>query len=221
MSPIPYSGSERGGIFFNLLSLFFLGLLCIAVYVLRVPILQAAGRFWVVEDPPVHSDAIIIFGDDNFYSDRAERAAEIFRQGWAPHIVASGRYLRPYISIADLMQRDLKERGVPGEAIIPVAHHAENTLQEAGALAPIIRQNQWHRILIVTSNFHTRRARYICERVFPQGTEIRTEPARDADYDPDSWWKTRLGIKLFFHEGMGMPLAMWELRGSPETAAAP
>jgi uncharacterized SAM-binding protein YcdF (DUF218 family) len=221
MSPAPAGGSERGGIFFNIISLLFLVLFCIAVYVLRVPILEAAGRFWVVEDPPVHSDAIVILGDDNFYADRAERAAELFRQGWAPHIVASGRYLRPYISIADLMQRDLKERGVPGEAIIPVAHHGENTVEESRTLAAVIRQNQWHRILIVTSNFHTRRARYICERVFPQGAEVLMEAARDADYDPDNWWKTRLGIKLFTHEGVGMPLAFWELRKSPEPAAAP
>ncbi len=204
--------SERGGILFRLLGLLLFLLLCGTLYLLRVPILEAAGGFWVTEDPAAHADAIVILGDDNFYADRAERAAELYRQGWAPRVVASGRYLRPYVSIADLMQRDLQERGVPPEAIQPAPQHADNTLEEARALAPLLLQNHWKRILLVTSNYHTRRARYICERVFPPGTEVRMEAARDADYDPDAWWKTRLGVKLFFHETVGMPVAMWELR---------
>jgi uncharacterized SAM-binding protein YcdF (DUF218 family) len=66
----------------------------------------------------------------------------------------------------------------------------------------------------VTSNYHTRRARYICSRVLPAGTTLLVSAARDSDYDPDSWWQNREGGKMFFQEFVGLLVAMWELRHS-------
>jgi uncharacterized SAM-binding protein YcdF (DUF218 family) len=174
--------------------------------------MRVAGNFWVVDDGPVASDAIIVLGDDNYEGDRATRAAELLKQGWAPRIIASGRYLRPYASIAQLEQHDLMERGVPASAILPFAHRARNTREEGEAIAQFISSRGWKRILVVTSNYHTRRARYILARVLPAGTEMRMIPAQDVDYDPDNWWRTRAGAKHFFHESVGMIVAMWELR---------
>ena len=64
------------------------------------------------------SDAIIVLSDDNFYADRAAHAADLYRHGWAPIVVASGRRLRPYAGIAELMEHDLIERGVPKDKIV-------------------------------------------------------------------------------------------------------
>src|SRR5580692_1118462 len=122
------TGAQRGGIIFRLLSLIFLAALFFMLYLARHPLLRLAGGWWVVSDPLQHADAMIVLGDDNFSGDRAERAAELFQAGWAPQVVASGRMLRPYAGVAELIQRDLEGRGVPAAAIIPFAHHAENTL---------------------------------------------------------------------------------------------
>src|SRR6185437_7774161 len=67
-------------------------------------------------------------------------------------------------------------------------------------------------VILVTSNYHTRRSRYICERLFPAGTVLRVVAARDSEYNPEQWWQTRQGIKIFFHEFIGLPETMWELR---------
>jgi uncharacterized SAM-binding protein YcdF (DUF218 family) len=211
--------NQRGGIIFRLISLLFLVLIVAALYVVRYPLLRAAGEFWVVEDPPQAADAIVILGDDNFYADRAERAAELYRAGWAPRIVASGRYLRPYLSVAELMQRDLTLRGIPPAAIVPFPQRAENTREEAAELAKLFSQQGWHRILLVTSNYHTRRARYICERLFPAGTQLFIQAARDTVYDPGAWWKTRIGVRTFAKESLGMLVAIWELRDAHAAAA--
>ena len=206
--------SQRGGIFFRLLFLiFFLFLVCL-VYLARHPLLRMAGSFWVVDEGPVASDAIVILGDDNYDGDRATRAAELLKAGWAPRIVASGRGLRPSASIAELEEHDLTDRGVPASAIVRFAHRAENTRDEAAAISQLISSRGWKRIILVTSNYHTRRARYICERSFPAGTELRVVAARDSDFDPENWWRTRLGIKIFTHELAGMIVAMWEMRNS-------
>jgi uncharacterized SAM-binding protein YcdF (DUF218 family) len=203
---------ERGGIFFRFLFLVFFLFFLFVVYLVRHPLLRLAGGFWVVDDPPAASDAIVILGDDNYYGDRAARAAELFKAGWAPRIIASGRYLRPYASIADLEEHDLVDRGVPASAIVRLSHRAANTREEAVVISHFIASRGWKRILLVTSNYHTRRALYICERTFPPGTALRVVPARDSEYDPDSWWRTRKGVKIFAHEFVGMFVALWEMR---------
>ncbi|MGH9691257.1 MAG: YdcF family protein [Candidatus Acidiferrales bacterium] len=203
---------QRGGIFVRLLFLlFFLGLLFV-LYLARYPLLRLAGGFWVVDETPQTSDAIVILGDDNFHADRASRAAELFKAGLAPRVVASGRYLRLYLSIAELEEHDLTDRGVPAAAIVLLAHHATDTREEAVAISQLISSRGWKRVILVTSNYHTRRSEYICERIFPAGTVLTVVAAKDSEYDPGKWWWTRQGIKLFFHESVGMAVAMWELR---------
>jgi uncharacterized SAM-binding protein YcdF (DUF218 family) len=203
---------EHGGIVFKLLFLIFLVCFLFMIYLVRHPLLRLAGGFWVVDDGPAYSDAIVILGDDDYGGDRAAKAAELFKAGWAPRVVASGRFLRPYASITDLEEHDLKGDGVPEQAIVRFQHHAENTKEEAEALRQLIRQQGWKRILVVTSNYHTRRARYICARMFPSGTVLRVVPAHDSEYDPDDWWQTRRGLVIFSHEFVGMIVAMWEMR---------
>lgn len=205
---------QRGGIFFRLLFLLFFLFVLFVLYLVRHPVLRLAGGFWVVNDAPVTSDAIVILGDDNYDGDRAARAAELFKAGWAPRIVASGRYLRPYASIAELEEHDLIGRGVPASAIVRLAHRAENTREEAGVISQLLSSRGWKRVLLVTSNYHTRRSLYICERTFPPGTFLRAVPARDSEYDPDNWWRTRQGVKIFAHEFFGMLVALWEMRHS-------
>jgi uncharacterized SAM-binding protein YcdF (DUF218 family) len=207
-----YLRSQRGGIFFRLLFLICFLFLVFLVYVARHPLLRLAGSFWVVDEGPAAADAIVMLGDDNYPADRATRAAEVIKAGWAPRVIASGRYLRPYVSIAELEERDLVERGVPPSAVVRFAHHAESTRDEALALSELISSKGWKRIIVVTSNFHTRRARYICARAFPPGTALRVVAARDSDFDPDNWWQTRLGVNLFAHELVGMVVAIWEMR---------
>jgi uncharacterized SAM-binding protein YcdF (DUF218 family) len=204
--------SQHGGIFFRLLFLLFVACFLFVVYLVRHPLMRLAGNFWVVDDGPAASDAVVILGDDNYEGDRATRAAEVLKAGWAPRVIASGRYLRPYASIAQLEQHDLIDQGVPTSAIVPFAHRAQNTREEGEALAKFLAAHGWKRILVVTSNYHTRRARYILTRVLPAGTMLRVLSARDTNYDPDNWWRTRRGTKIFFHECVGMVVAMWELR---------
>jgi uncharacterized SAM-binding protein YcdF (DUF218 family) len=204
--------SERGGIFLRLLFLLFFGCLCFAVYLVRHPLMRAAGNFWIVDEAPISADAIVMLGDDNYNGDRATRAAEVFKAGWSPRVVASGRYLRPFASIAELEQHDLTDRGVPANAIVLFAHHAEDTREEAGAISQLISSRGWKRIDLITSNYHTRRARYIFSRALPQGTTLRVQAARDSDFEPDSWWTTGKGIRVFGHEILGMLDALWEMR---------
>jgi uncharacterized SAM-binding protein YcdF (DUF218 family) len=208
--------AQHGGIFLLLMGVLFFLALCGVLYLARHPILRFAGESWIVEDPIEKANAILVLGDDNFYADRATRAAELFRQGMAPVVVASGRRLRPYAGIAELMEHDLIERGVPKEKIVRLVHDADNTREEAQALQQFAAERKWRSVIVVTSNYHTRRTRYIFRRVFAPGTGVRVASAHDGDFAPEHWWEKGKSIKELMGEVAEMLEAMWELRGRGE-----
>jgi uncharacterized SAM-binding protein YcdF (DUF218 family) len=208
----PARNSQHGGILSSLISLLFLIVFCFVLYAARRPILRLAGESWVVEDPLQQSDALLLLSDDNFFADRATRASELYRQKLAPVVVASGRRLRPSAGIAELMEHDLIERGVPKERIIRFPHDADNTREEAQALRALAVEKSWHSVIVVTSNYHTRRARYIFQRVFPESVTVRVASARDGEFDPEHWWENRKSLKDFTREVAAMVVAAWELR---------
>ena len=212
MNVARHRNSELGGIIANLVALLFLVLLCAVVYVARHPIMRFTAESWIVNEPAAHADAILVLGDDNFYGDRATEAAQLFRQVVAPVVVASGRRLRPGAGMSELIEHDLIERGVPKENVLRFPHDADNTREEAVALRRLAKEKGWKSVVVVTSNYHTRRVRYIFQKVFPSGVEVSVASARDGDFDPEHWWERRKSVKEFLGELVGMVAAMWELR---------
>jgi len=79
------------------------------------------------------------------------------------------------------------------------------------AVAQLAKERHWMRMVIVTSNYHTRRTRYIYERIFPSATSVSVASAHDGDFDPERWWENRRSIKLFTREIAGYADAVWEL----------
>ncbi len=210
--------TEHGGIFLRLIFLLvFLAFLAF-VYVLRHPLMRLAGQLWVLDEPAEHADVIVVLSDDNYMADRAAHAAELYRAGLAPQVVASGRLLRPYAGIAEMIERDLESRGVPAASIVTFSRRSANTREEAEALRGLVASRGWKRVLVVTSNYHTRRTRFIFGRVFRRSVTVRVSAAHDSEFDPSHWWETRLGEKLFFNELVGYVVAWWELRGKPPAA---
>lgn len=205
-------GNQRGGILASLVSLLLIIVVCAGVYLARHPIMRFAAESWLVDEPAGHADAIIVLGDDNFYADRATHAAQLFRQGVAPIVVASGKKLRPNAGISELMEHDLLERGVPKEKILPFAHDSSSTEEEALALRALAVEKNWKSVVLVTSNYHTRRARYIFQKIFPRTITVSVASASDGEFDPGRWWEKRQSQKLFGHEMLGMLEAMWHAR---------
>jgi uncharacterized SAM-binding protein YcdF (DUF218 family) len=203
-------------VLFSLIATVAVLMVLFVLYLARHPLFRLFGEAWVVEDTLERSDAIIVLSDDNFYADRATRAVQVYRQGLGAVVVASGRRLRPYAGIAELMEHDLIERGVPKDKIMRVAHDADSTREEALALAKVVAQKKWRSVIVVTSNFHTRRARYIFSHMLPAGTTVRITGAPDGDFDPERWWEKRISVKALLREMAAMLVAVWEQHAGPE-----
>jgi uncharacterized SAM-binding protein YcdF (DUF218 family) len=208
---------EIGGAISTIISLLFLIILCAAIYLARHPIMRFAAESWIVNDSPPTADAIVVMSDDNFYADRATHAAELSRQAVAPVVVASGRRLRPSAGISELMQHDLIERGVPKDKIVLFPNDADSTIEQVSQIERFASEHGWKRLLLVTSNYATRRTRYIALKLAPPGMTVSVANARDGDFDPEHWWEKRSSIKAFLGELLGMVDAMWELRGVGKT----
>ena len=211
-------GEQTGSVLVNAIVILSVVVFLTFLYLVRHPIFRFVAESWVVEDTLDKADALIVLSDDNFYADRATRAAELFREGKTPVVVASGRRLRPNAGIAELMEHDLVERGVPKDKILRFVQDGDNTREEAEALAKLVKTKKWRKVIVVTSNYHTGRARYIFRHVFPQGVEIRVASARDGDFDPERWWEKRKSTKELMTEFAGMVVAVWELRHGRETS---
>lgn len=79
----------------------------------------------------------------------------------------------------------------------------DSTADEARALINCLKQRDWRSIILVTSNFHTRRARMIWRRLV-SGTKppfhIWVEGVADGTYQPSDWWRKRIYAKTWLLE---------------------
>ena len=78
---------------------------------------------------------------------------------------------------------------------------------EETILAPELQRRGIHRILLVTSNYHSRRATYLFHRIAPW-LIVQTVDAPDPYFTPGTWWETRRGRKTFVLEWL-KTVATW------------
>ena len=114
----------------------------------------------MVSDPLEHADLIYVLAGD-FWGSRVLLAARLGAQGWAPKVVMSGgMYSSGEISgyTGDLAADFAVKQGYPRSLFLAFPLSARSTVDEARAMGPIFHRLGAKRIILVTSNFHSRRA---------------------------------------------------------------
>lgn len=207
---------ERGSVLLWLLVLILFTSLLLVVYLVRGPLLRALADWWIVDEPLERSGAIVVLGGDNVTGDRVRHAVELYRQGWAPRVVLSGMSYRSYFNEVEWMRQEAVNLGVPEDHLIIVPQRASSTLAEAQALQPVLAENGFWKIIVVTSNYHTRRSRLIFHALYRErGTQVLMSAAPDYEFRPQRWWKDRDGRILFLWEVSAMISTWWELLDPP------
>jgi uncharacterized SAM-binding protein YcdF (DUF218 family) len=161
-------------------------------------LLSAAGSFLVNAGPPHKADVALVLAGDSFGS-RILTAAELTRQGFTPKVMVSGPGGSYGFHECELAIRFAVNRGYPESYFLHAEHEARSTGEEARALVPELRRLDAHSVLLVTSDYHTRRARKIFRSVAPDLT-FYVVAAPDRDFSANSWWRTREGRKVFLLE---------------------
>ena len=78
---------------------------------------------------------------------------------------------------------------------------ATSTREEAKAFKREFEAANVRRIILVTSNYHTRRAATLMRQYAPE-IRIIAVAAPDPAFTPGGWWKSRDGQKMFLYEWM-------------------
>jgi uncharacterized SAM-binding protein YcdF (DUF218 family) len=156
------------------------------------------GAFLVDAEKPVHADVIVVLGGDP-YGHRILRAAELVKEGYASKILVSGAPGFYDLHESDLAIPFATRRGYPAAWFAPLLNNAHSTDEEALAIRPELEKLHTHRVMVVTSDYHTRRALRILRAHWP-GIEIHMVAAPDEFFSPYGWWHTREGRKVFLLE---------------------
>jgi uncharacterized SAM-binding protein YcdF (DUF218 family) len=143
-------------------------------------LLFGARLVLTVSAPPSPADAILVLGGET--PRRSAKAADLYKAGLAPRIFVSGG------GDATIIRRYLIQEGVPADRIL-IEDRSTTTWENALFIAPVLRNHNVRRVLLVTSWFHTRRAVATFRRA---AGDLRFSPVA-AEYSwaayKSPWWE--------------------------------
>ena len=179
--------------------------LFIVLMVIIGALASQAARFLVV-DKPERSDAIVVLAGET--NARPLRALELLRQGMAPHIFfdAESRNLIYGQNLTDIAQKyanDLPESN--RVSVCPITGFS--TTAESDDIGRCVATVGAHRVLIVTSDFHTRRALMILRHRLPQ-YQFSVAAASNPWQYGERWWTNREWAKTTLDEWL--KILWWE-----------
>lgn len=172
-------------------------------------------RFIFLEDELKPADIVFIPG--NGHAEPSELAARLYREGYAPLVLPSGRYAigsgafagqksgaREYVGRFDtewaFMRHVLMENGVPGDAILR-EDEATYTYQNAICSRRRTDEAKLHirRAILCCVPIHARRAKMYYQTLYPD-VELLICPAKDVFICRDNWMHEPEGIDAVLGE---------------------
>lgn len=184
----------------------FFRLLIVLIPVVVVFALARRAAGFLVVNQPERSDAIIVLaGETNV---RPARALELLRQGMAPRVFLDvhARDLIYDQQLTDIAQKYVNALGEANRvSLCPIV--GLSTLAEADDVSRCLQSLGAHRVLIVTSDSHTRRALMVFRHRLPQ-YQFNVSAARNPGQFGEAWWTNREWAKITFDEWSKM--LWWE-----------
>lgn len=178
------------------------GIIFIMGVIFTEPILNSVSRALVYEDPLVKVDAIVVLAGGN--GSRVEAAARLYREGFGEKLFFSGFRVYPETYTSTLMKNYALKLKVPEDKIITWIPDVEVSTQgESIANLELLNKNHIKKAILVTSAFHTRRAKLLYEKAISSlgyDISILIYPAPDPLVPIKGWWKLRTGKKSIFFE---------------------
>jgi len=174
----------------------------------RAPILTAAAQAYILDDPlPIRADAITVLGGGMTH--RPTEAARLYRLGLAPKVLVAyplttedaAAGLGP--TEGDRASALLMQLGVPSRAIVPLTPDVGSTYDEAVAIRQWLAARDGQRLIVPTEIFHTRRVKWIFEKILRStGAEVCVTAIDPIRYSPGNWWQREEGRATFRNEAI-------------------
>jgi uncharacterized SAM-binding protein YcdF (DUF218 family) len=169
-------------------------------------VLGTQGARYLVVENPQKSDVIVVLAGET--SARPARALELLRQGMAQRIildVETGEQVFDQ-ALTEIAQRYVDKLPEANRiSVCPI--EGRSTAAETTDVARCLQGLGAHRVLILTSDYHTRRALQIFSHRLPQ-YQWSIAAARNPEIFGDQWWTHREWAKTTFDEWT--KLIWWE-----------
>jgi hypothetical protein len=175
----------------------------LAIPSVREPVLRAAGRVLVVNEPVTPADIIVLAPDSAGAG--ALQAADLVHSVIATRVAVftdppSGEdleFIRRELPYEDLAARQIRQLGWLGVTdIVKIPRDEAGTGGEGQVLAPWSEQQQLRSVVFVASRDHSRRIRRVLNRDMKgHAVRVTVQAERYSSFDPDRWWETRTGIR--------------------------
>jgi uncharacterized SAM-binding protein YcdF (DUF218 family) len=161
-------------------------------------VLTALGSYLVNATGPEKADIGLVLGGD-YMGNRILTAAQLVRRGYVPKVLISGPGEFYGHHECDLAIPFAVKAGYPESSFVHFENTARSTKDEAQAAVALLRQLGVHKVLLVTSDYHTRRAGRIFRAAGPD-LQFVVVAAPDRSFTADGWWHSREGQKVAFLE---------------------
>ena len=181
-------------------------LFLLVLWLARVPILTGVGLALSTSSQLAPAELIYQFGGD--FRARSQVTADLYARGLAPRVVLMRVVDDPkmagiYLNETDVTVQLLERLGVPRSAIDVYSGDdgVSSTTEEAGDLSRILRQDGTRSVIVVTSWYHTRRARWALRRALRGApVSIVMASAPTVGFDARDWWRGEEGVIAVFEE---------------------
>ncbi len=181
--------------------LLIVGVLFIIALATQAYWLPLPARFLIVSQEAVPTDAIVVLSGGS--GSRQELAVALASKGYAPTLVSSGAAPRlPGFeqSFAALGADYMVSLGAPREAMI-LLPDTTSTREEALACQQLVQESGLTSLLVITDNYHTRRARLTFGKVFADSpVRILVVGAEPAWFAPERWWQDERSLLTVLEE---------------------
>lgn len=131
-------------------------IICLLLLVLFLLLIDSFSHNY--SDAPVESDVIVMLGGDG---GRMQKAAELYHEGYAEFVL-----ITPVVE-SDSLSQSTKlalEYGIPEEALIK-EYKASSTYTNATITMEIMEDHGFDSALVVTSDYHVKRSKYIFDKL--------------------------------------------------------
>ena len=185
--------------------LLIVGTLLGGLYLARSAILPMAARWLDVGEKPQAADYVMVLaGEENT---RPFVAAAILKTGLAKkvlltHVKRSDDVVQGLSPpIHQINRHILVRRGVAQEDIVILGRQIGHTFGEAEALARFLETSPEARVTVVTSNYHTRRARWVFTRVLEERShQVSFVSAPAYHFREENWGQIDRGVRTVVGE---------------------
>jgi len=178
----------------------------LAVIVAAALILVFTSGDFLIVDHPEHADAIVVLAGET--DRRPARGLELLHDNYAPKMMldvpAAGKiYQWEMLQLGKQYVHELPQS--PSVIVCPI--YGLSTKAEAQDVSQCLKPLSVHSVLLVTSDYHTRRALSTFRHELP-GLKISVASATDPQQFGGLWWKHRQWAKLNFDEWLR--LVWWQ-----------